>query len=414
MQDRRVVITGLGAVAPNGATTPAFWDSLTAGRSGVRTITSFDASEYPCRIAGEVTDFDPTPYFKDVKTLRRTDRFVQFAMGAAHQALADSGLDLATIDRDRFGVLIGTGIGGLDSMEKAARNLIEKGPSRVSPFAIVGMMGNAASAMVALEHDLRGPNLAIVTACATGSNSAGEAFRMIKSGTADLFLVGGSEATVVPLGHAAFCSMRAMSTRNDDPAAASRPFDRDRDGFVMGEGAGVVVLEELAHARRRGAIIYGEIIGYGATADAYHMTHPHPEGREVARAMHLAMDEACVTPADIDYINAHATSTPVGDVCETRAIKLAFGEHAKTVAISSTKSMTGHLLAGAGGIELVACALAVKHGVIPPTINLDNPDPECDLDYVPHTAREQKLKYVINNSFGFGGHNASLVIGAMD
>jgi len=272
------------------------------------------------------------------------------------------------------------------------------------------MMGNAASALVALEHDLRGPNLTIVTACATGSNSAGEAFEMIRAGRADLFLAGGSEATVTPLGLAAFSAMKAMSDRNDEPAQASRPFERNRDGFVMGEGSGVVVLEELEHARRRGARIYAEVVGYGCTADAYHMTHPHPDGREVARAMKIALDQAGLQPADLDYINAHATSTPVGDVCETNAIKLALGEAAYRIPVSSTKSMTGHLLAGAGAVELAVCALAVEHGVIPPTINLDEPDPECDLDYVPHTAREQPVKVALNNSFGFGGHNATLII----
>lgn len=407
---RRVVITGIGVVAPNGNTAQEFWTNTVAGRSGVKQYTSFDSAEYPCKIAGEVTGFDAAPYFSDPKILRRADRFMQFALAAARMAVDDSGLDLTVIDPDRAGVMVGTGIGGLASMEQAAQQLISRGPSRVSPFSITAMMGNAAGAMVSLELGLRGPNLCIVTACATGANSIGEAWRSIKWGDADMHLAGGCEATVTPLGMAGFASMRAMSLRNDEPEKASRPFDRNRDGFVMGEGAGVLVLEELEHAKRRGAEIYCELSGYACTADAFHMTQPHPEGREVARAMRLAMKHAGVTPAEIDYINAHATSTPIGDICETKAFKIALGEEARKIAISSTKSMTGHLLGAAGSVETAVCALAVKHGVIPPTINLDEPDPECDLDYVPHTAREKRVRVAINNSFGFGGHNASLVV----
>lgn len=411
MQNRRVVLTGLGVVAPNGSTTETFWSHIQAGRSGIRRIESFDVTDLPTQIAGEVLDFDPTPCFRDQKVLKRTDRFAQFAMAAAHQALHTSGLDLASTDRDRFGVLIGTGIGGLGTMEKAARALIEKGPGRVSPMAIIGMMGNAGSALVALEHDLRGPNMSIVTACATGSNSVGEAWHLIRHGKADLMLAGGCEATVTPLGLASFSAMRAMSTRNDDPAAASRPFDRDRDGFVMGEGAGVVLLEELEHAKKRGAPILCEMTGYGCTADAYHMTSPREDGLGVARAIRLALEESGTNVDEIDYLNAHATSTPIGDTCETRALQIALGDHARHVPISSTKSMTGHLLGAAGSVELAICALALRDGIIPPTINLDEPDPDCaGLDLVPHQAREKKLTTVLNNSFGFGGHNTTIIL----
>jgi 3-oxoacyl-[acyl-carrier-protein] synthase II len=411
MQSRRVVLTGLGVVAPNGADTETFWSNIMAGRSGVRRIESFDVTSLPTQIAGEVQDFDPAPYFRDPKVLKRTDRFAQFAMAAAHQALQNSGVDLAAINRDRFGVLIGTGIGGLGTMEKAARSLIEKGPGRVSPMAIIGMMGNAGSALVALEHDLRGPNMSIVTACATGSNSAGEAWHLIRNGKADLMLAGGCEATVTPLGLASFSAMKAMSTRNADPAGASRPFDRNRDGFVMGEGAGVVLLEELEHAKKRGANILCEMTGYGCTADAYHMTSPREDGLGVARAIRLALEESGTNTEEIDYLNAHATSTPIGDTCETRAIQTALGEQAGQIPISSTKSMTGHLLGAAGSVELAICALAIRDGVIPPTINLEEVDPECqELDLVPGQAREKKLVVVLNNSFGFGGHNTTIVL----
>jgi 3-oxoacyl-[acyl-carrier-protein] synthase II len=413
-KERRVVVTGIGVLAPNGLNTAAFWRNTVEGRSGVRRFSAFEAADYPCKIAGEVIGFDPARYFRDAKSIKRSDRFMQFAMAASRMALEESNLDLDQVNRDRFGVFIGTGIGGLESMERGARRLIEQGPSRISPFAITCMMGNAASALVSMELNLRGPNISFVTACATASNSVGEAWRAIKWGDADVFLAGGCEATITPLAVAGFAAMKALSLRNDEPEKASRPFDKNRDGFVMGEGAGVLVLEELEHARRRSAPIYCELAGYGCTADAHHMTRPHPDGQEVARAMKIAMRHAKVNACDVDYINAHATSTPVGDICETRAIKLALGADARRVAISSTKSMTGHLLGAAGSVELAVCALAIKDGVIPPTINLDEADPECDLDYVPNTAREKKVRVAVNNSFGFGGHNVCLIVKEYD
>jgi 3-oxoacyl-[acyl-carrier-protein] synthase II len=410
MDERRVVITGIGIVAPNGLTVSEFWRNTVAGVSGIRRFSAFDAGDYPCKIAGEVIGFDPALYFRDAKSVKRSERFEQFAVAASKMALEDAKVDPGAVDRDRFGVSVGTGIGGLVSMERAVRRLVEQGASRISPFAITGMMGNAASAHVSQVLGLRGPNLCIVTACATGANSVGEAWRSIKYGDADIFLAGGCEATITPLGIAGFSAMKALSLRNDEPENASRPFDKDRDGFVMGEGGGVLVIEELSHARRRSAPIYCELAGYGCTADAHHMTQPHPEGREVARAMRIALRHAKVDASELDYINAHATSTPIGDIFETRAIKLALGADAQRVAISSTKSMIGHLLGAAGSVELAVCALAVRDGVIPPTINLDHPDPECDLDYVPKVARERKVRVAMSNSFGFGGHNVSLVV----
>jgi 3-oxoacyl-[acyl-carrier-protein] synthase II len=410
MSERRVVITGLGIVSPVGSDVSSFWKNLSEGRSGITRYESFDPTGYDCLIAGEVKGFDPAQWFKTPKDARRADRFAQMAMAGAKLALTDAGLDPEKTDRDRFGVIIGSGIGGLQSMETESRKLFEKGPSKISPFTIAMMISNMASGLVSMEYALTGPNMSIVTACATANNSIGEAWRIIKFGDADAFIAGGAEATITPLGVAGFSCMRALSTRNDEPEKASRPFDKDRDGFVMGEGAGIVILEELEHARKRGARIYCELVGYGATADAYHMTAPRPEGEGASRCMQIAMKHAKVTPADVDYINAHGTSTPLGDICETKAIKDAFGAEAYKTPVSSTKSMTGHLLGAAGGIELAACALAIKHGVIPPTINLDNPDPECDLDYVPHTAREAKVRVALSNSFGFGGHNSCVVV----
>ena len=410
MSERRVVVTGIGVISPVGNDISTFWESLTTGRSGIRRHEAFDSSIFECKIAGEVRDFEPAPYFKNPKSAKRTDRFTQFAVAASQLALKDSGVDLEKIDRNRFGVMLGSGIGGLRSMEDESRRLFERGPTRVSPFTIAMMISNMASGIVSMEYDLRGPNMCIVTACATANNSLGEAWRIIKFGDADAFLAGGCEATITPLGLSGFAAMKALSLRNDEPAEACRPFDRDRDGFIMGEGAGIMVIEELEHARRRGAHIYCELAGYGCTADAYHMTAPLPDGEGAARAMQIAMNHAGVNASQIDYINAHATSTPIGDVCETKAIKLALGDHAYKTQVSSTKSMTGHLLGAAGGVELAACALALKHGVIPPTINLENPDPECDLDNVPNTAREAKIKVAMSNSFGFGGHNATLVV----
>jgi 3-oxoacyl-[acyl-carrier-protein] synthase II len=391
----------------------SFWDSVVHGRSGIRKFEAFDSTDFDCKIAGEVAGFEAAKYFKNPKTAKRTDRFTQFAMAGTKMALEDSGVDLHKVDRTRFGVMIGSGIGGLYSMEEEAHRLADRGPSRVSPFTIAMMISNMASGMVSMEYDLRGPNMCIVTACATANNSIGEAWRIIKFGDADAFIAGGAEATITPLGIAGFASMKALSCRNDDPTKACRPFDKDRDGFVMSEGAGIVVLEEYEHARQRGARIYCELAGYGCTADAYHMTAPMPEGEGAARAMTIAMRHGKVNATDIGYINAHATSTGLGDICETKAIKLALGDHAKKVAVSATKSTTGHLLGAAGGVELAASAMALQTGTIPPTINLDNPDPECDLDYVPHKAREKKVKVAISNSFGFGGHNSSVLIKAV-
>ena len=404
----------MGVVTPIGNDIPTFWQSLTEGRSGIRRFEAFDTEKFDCKIAGEVRDFEAVKFFKNPKSVKRTDRFTQFAMAGSKMALQDSGLDLNAVDHNRFGVIIGSGIGGLRSMEEECERLVTRGPSRVSPFTIAMMISNMASGIVSMEYDLRGPNMCIVTACATANNSLGEAWRIIKFGDADIFLAGGCEATITPLGIAGFSSMKALSLRNDDPERACRPFDRDRDGFVMSEGAGIMVLEEYEHAKRRGAQIYCELLGYGCTADAYHMTAPMPEGEGAGRAMTIAMGHGKVNPSEIDYINAHATSTGLGDICETKAIKLALGDHAKKTMVSATKSMTGHLLGAAGGVELAACALAIKHGVIPPTINLQNPDPECDLDCVPNTAREKKVKTVLSNSFGFGGHNATLLIRAID
>ena len=414
MSYRRVVVTGLGVISPVGNNLKTFWDNLVHGRSGIRHITQFDASTYDCKIAGEVEDFNPAEYLRNPKEVRRTDRFTQFAMACSKLALKDSGLDLEKVDKTRFGVLVGSGIGGLRTLEDQHTILMNKGASRVSPFMVPMMIVNMASGLISIEYSLEGPNFAIVSACATAANSVGEAWRMIRYGEAEIFLAGGCEAVVCPLGIGGFCSMRAMSTRNEQPEAASRPFDRDRDGFVMGEGGGVLVLEEYEHAKARGAEIYCELAGYGLTCDAYHMTAPKPDGTAVARAMQSAVDHAEVRIDEIDYINAHATSTPVGDISESNAIKLFAGEHAKNgLLVSSTKSMTGHLLGGAGGIESAVCVLAIKHGVVPPTINLENPDPECDLDYVPNTARERKVRLALNNSFGFGGHNVTLAFKAL-
>jgi 3-oxoacyl-[acyl-carrier-protein] synthase II len=415
MSNRRVVVTGIGVVSPIGSDLKSFWENLVNGKSGIRQITQFDASTFDCHIAGEIPDFKPSLYFKNSKEVRRTDRFAQFAMASAKLALEDSGLDLEKVDRNRFGVLVGSGIGGLKSLEDQHTVLMNKGASRVSPFMVPMMIVNMASGLISMEYGLEGPNFSIVTACATAANSIGEAWRMIRYGDADIFLAGGSEAVICGLGIAGFCSMRAMSTRNDEPEKASRPFDRDRDGFVMGEGAGILVLEEYENAKARGAQIYCELAGYGLTSDAYHMTAPRPDGVTVARAMQLALDSAGANVTEVDYINAHATSTSVGDACESKAIKLLAGDHAKNgLLVSSTKSMTGHLLGGAGGVESAVCVLAIKYGVVPPTINLDNPDPDCDLDYVPKVAREKHVHLALNNSFGFGGHNATLAFRALN
>jgi len=408
--DRRVVITGLGVITPVGNDLETFWAGLKAGKSGIGPITAMDVSQYDTKIAGEVRNFDPKAVFKNPKDVRRTDRFVQLAMAAAKMSMQDSGLDLEKVNRDRFGTIISSGIGGLKRLEEQFTILMNKGPSRTSPFTIPMLISNMASGVISMEFGLRGPNLCIVTACATSNNSIGESWRMIKFGDADVFLAGGSEASIVEIGLAGFSSMRALSRRNDEPERASRPFDRDRDGFVMSEGAGVCVVEELEHAKKRGARIYCEIAGYGLTADAHHMTAPPEDGEGAARAMKMALDHAKLSPADVHHINAHATSTGLGDIAETKAIKMVFGEEkAKKIPISATKSMTGHLLGGAGAVEMAACALAIRDGIVPPTINLENPDELCDLDYVANKAREQKVRVALNNSFGFGGHNATLV-----
>jgi 3-oxoacyl-[acyl-carrier-protein] synthase II len=413
--DRRVVITGLGSLSPLGNDVETFWSNLKNGVSGIHAIDAFDTSAYNCRIGGQVRDFDPKPFFKNPKDVRRTDRFTQLAMAAAKMAVTDSGIDIENLQRrDRFGVIVSTGIGGLKTLQDQLTILLTKGPSRNSPFTIPMLISNMASGFISMEFNLRGPSLCIVTACATSNNAIGESWRIIKFGDADVFLAGGSEASIVEIGLAGFSAMKALSTRNDEPERASRPFDRDRDGFVISEGAGVVVVEELEHAKARGAKIYCELTGYGVSADAYHMTAPPPDGQGAARAMQLALEHARISPDQVDYINAHATSTDIGDICETRAIKQVFGDTAYKVAISSTKSMTGHLLGGAGGIEMAACALAIRDGVIPPTINLENPGEECDLDYTPNVAREKKVRVVLSNSFGFGGHNATLVATAFE
>ena len=410
MKDRRVVITGLGVITPVGNDVETFWSNLQNGVSGIELVQAFDTTNYDCRIGGEVRNFDPKQFFNNPKDVRRTDRYAQLAMAAAKKAMIDCGVDVEKVNRNRFGVIVSSGIGGLKTLEDQHAALLNKGPSRISPFTIPMLISNMASGLISMEFGLKGPNLCIVTACATSNNAIGESWRLIKFGDADVFLAGGSEASIVTIGMGAFAAMKALSTRNDDPHGASRPWDRDRDGFVMGEGAGVVVVEELEHARARGAKIYCELTGYGLSADAYHMTAPPPDGEGAARAMQMALHHAKISPQQVDYINAHATSTDLGDICETRAIKTVFGEHARTVSISSTKSMTGHLLGGAGAVEMAACALAIRDSVIPPTINLENPGEECDLDYTPNVAKKKKVHVALNNSFGFGGHNATLVL----
>ena len=403
-----MVVTGLGVVSPLANDCETFWNHLLDGRCGVDKIASFDASGYDTQIAAEVKNFDPTPAFPSPKEIRRTDRYCQFGVHAGWQALRDSGLDLEKVNRDEVGVFFGSGIGGLRTTAEQHRILLERGPGRLSPFMIPMLILNMASGLFSIYHRLRGPNFATCSACATSSHALGEAWRTIKMGDAQVIFAGGAEATIVPIGIGGFCAMKAMSTRNDDPQHASRPFDRERDGFVMGEGAGVLVLEELDHARKRGARIYCEIVGYGNTADANHVTAPAPEGEGAARCMKMAMRNAGLNPEDVSYINAHGTSTPQGDIAETQAIKTVFGEYARKLAVSSTKGATGHMLGAAGAVEMAVCAKALQTDTVPPTINYAVPDPDCDLDYVPNTARQIKVKAVVNNSFGFGGHNATI------
>ena len=404
---RRVVVTGLGAVTPLGCDVKTSWEKLVNGVSGIGPITKFDASQLSSRIAAEVKNFDGSLYFEK-KELRRTDLFIQYAMASAIQAVEDSGLDIKAVDRDRVGVLIGSGIGGLKTIEDNTRALVEKGPKKISPFFIPMAIISMGSSMISIRFKFRGPNSSVVTACATGANAIGDAFKIIQRGDADIMLAGGSEAPICELGVAGFAVMRALSTRNDEPEKASRPFDRERDGFVIGEGAGIVVLEEYEHAKRRGARIYAEIVGYGMSGDAYHITMPDENGEGALLCMKAALNDAGLSPQDVDYINAHGTSTPLNDKIETMAIKALFKEHAKKLAISSNKSMIGHLLGAAGAVEAIFTILSIYHGVIPPTINYEFPDPECDLDYVPNEARPCDIKVAISNSFGFGGVNACL------
>jgi 3-oxoacyl-[acyl-carrier-protein] synthase II len=404
---RRVVVTGLGALSPVGNTADEFWSSLVQGRSGVGPITRFDAAGYATRIAGEVRNFDPLD-FVDKKEARRLDPYLQYAVAASSLAVQDAALDTGKVDGSRFGVLIGSGIGGISTLLESYRTLLEKGPDRVSPFFIPMMIVNMASGLVSMRVGAKGPNSSVVTACATGNHAIGDSFKIIQRGDADVMIAGGAEAIIVPLTIAGFCSMKAMSTRNDEPAKAMRPFDATRDGFVCGEGAGIVVLESLEFALARDARIYAEIVGYGMTGDAHHMTAPDPEGDGAARAMAAAVRDAGMDVSAVGYINAHGTSTPYNDRFETLAIKRVFGDHARRLAISSTKSMTGHLLGAAGGVEAIATVLALHHGVLPPTINYETPDPDCDLDYVPNQARKQNVEVALSNAFGFGGTNATL------
>ena len=407
LERKRVVITGLGAITPIGNTLDEYWEGLLSGRNGIGPITLFDASRHDCRFAGEVKGFDPHKYL-DRKDAKRMDRFAQFAVSASSQALADAQFVINELNAEQVGVIIGTGIGGLKVLEDQQEIYLTKGPDRCSPFMIPMMIANMAAGLTAIHTGAKGPNSCSVTACAAGSNSIGDAFRLVQRGYAQAMICGGTEAAVTPLSVAGFAAARALSKRNDDPTHASRPFDRDRDGFVMGEGAGILLLEELEHALSRGAKIYAEIIGYGMTCDAYHMTAPVPGGEGAARAIQLCLKDAGLTPEQVSYINAHGTSTPANDVTETAAIKKALGESAYKVAISSTKSMTGHLLGGSGGIEAVATAMAVANDRVPPTINLENPDPGCDLDYIPNESRAQTVEVALSNSFGFGGHNVTL------
>jgi 3-oxoacyl-[acyl-carrier-protein] synthase II len=412
MSDRRVVVTGLGTVTSIGHTVDEFWSSLIAGKIGVDRVALFDPSAFACQIGAEVRNWDVNKLM-DPKEARRNDRYTHFGFVAAKQAVADSGLDMAKEDGDRVGVIIGSGIGGMYTFENQLRVLAERGPRKVSPFTIPSLIGNMCSGLVAIEFGARGPNFGMVSACATGTHSLGEAAHAIRRGDADVMVAGGSEAAITPFAYASFCSMKAMSTRNDSPQTASRPFEKNRDGFIMGEGAGVLVLESYEHAKARGARIYCELAGYAATCDAYHITQPDPEGKGLSMAMKRALASAGASTDSVDYINAHGTSTPYNDKFETLAIKKIFGERAASIPVSSTKSMTGHLLGAAGGIESVICVKTIEKGIVPPTMNLVEPDPDCDLDYVPNVARQVAVKTVLSNNLGFGGQNASVVFRAM-
>ena len=409
---RRVVITGLGTVNPLASDVAGTWKALCDGRSGVAPIAQFDTTAFKVHFGGEVKDFDPERYIEP-KAARRLDRFAQTALVAAAAAVKDSGLDFDKEDPFRCGVILGSGIGGLNEFEEQHTRYSTLGPGKISPFVIPKMIANAAAGNISIEFGLCGPNTVVSTACASAAHAVGDAMRAIQWGYADVMVAGGSEAAITPMGLGGFASMRALSMRNDDPPAASRPFDKDRDGFVLSEGAGILVLEELEHARKRGAPVFAEVLGAGSTADAHHITAPHPEGAGAAEAMRLALLDARLDPTDIDYVNAHGTSTELGDVAETKALKKVFGEHARRLAISSTKSMIGHLLGASAGVALIACALSIRHGVVHPTINLHTPDPACDLDYVPNNARVMTVRRAISNSFGFGGHNCCVVIAAV-
>ncbi len=405
----RVVVTGLGVITSLGLDVESFWNNILAGKNGINRVTQFDVTDYPCKIGAEITGFDAASYM-DPKEVRRNDRYTHFGFIAAKKAVADAGLNPAAEDSNRMGVIIGSGIGGMHTYEQQLRILWERGPRKVSPFTIPSLISNMCSGLVAIEIGARGPNFAVVSACASGAHAIGEAFSAMRRGDADVMIAGGSEAAITPFSYASFCSMKAMSTRNDEPEKACRPFDLNRDGFIMGEGAGILVLETLEHARARGARIYCELAGFGASCDAFHITQPDPEGRGLSLAMRHAVDMAGVRLDEVDYINAHGTSTLYNDKFETLAIKQVFGEHARKLMVSSTKSMTGHLLGAAGGVEALICAKALQTGEVPPTINYEQPDPDCDLDYVPNVKRSAPLRVVLSNNLGFGGQNASLVL----
>jgi 3-oxoacyl-[acyl-carrier-protein] synthase II len=405
---RRVVITGMGIVSPLGIGLDDNWQAICQGKSGIGPITKFDTTEYPAKIAGEVKNFDPELYI-DKKDQKKMDVFIQFALAAGSMAIKQSGLIIDESNADRVGVLVGSGLGGLQTIEKYHTLLLQNGPKKVSPFFVPMLIVNLAPGQISIYFGCRGPNSSVVTACATGNHSIGEASRIIQRGDADAMIAGGVESTITPLAVAGFCALKALSTRNNEPEKASRPFEKNRDGFVMAEGAGILVLENLESAKQRGASIFAEVIGFGCNADAYHITAPSPGGEGAARCMQIAIDDADIKPGDIDYINAHGTSTPMNDLSETIAMKTVFKDHVKNLPVSSTKSMTGHLLGAAGGVEAIFSILSIKHGIIPPTINYDEPDPECDLDYVPNVARKKDVRIVMSNSFGFGGTNATLI-----
>ena len=410
MSEKRVVVTGIGVISPIGNNKDEFWKAILEGKSGTGKLTAFDPAKFTSKVSAEVKNFDPSVYMS-LKDVRRNDRFCQFAIAAAKMAFEDSGLKLDAIDKDRAGVIVGSGIGGLHTIEKQVEIYLTKGPDRLSPYLIPMLIVNMASGQISIEFGIRGPNSCVATACASGNQAIGDALRIIQRGDADIMISGGSEGCITPVGFGGFCAMKALSTKyNDQPCKASRPFDNERDGFVIGEGSGIAILEEYEHAKKRNARIYAELAGYGASGDAHHMTAPDPEGYGASLCMKRALADAKIKPEEVDYINAHGTSTELNDKIETLAIKKVFGSHAKKLMVSSTKSMTGHLLGAAGGVEFAICALSLKEGMIPPTINYETPDPNCDLDYVPNKSRKKDIKVVISNSLGFGGHNATVLL----